>query len=55
MKEDFNGCIVEYLIYIVETFFTFLFLLIANLPWILLAIIFGAGIHFLLQIIEKGF
>jgi len=55
MKEEFNGCLVEYLIYIVETFFLMFFWLIANLPWILLAIIFGAGIYFLLQIVEKGF
>jgi hypothetical protein len=50
MKEA-RGCLLEYLIYIVETFFLVFFWLIANLYWIILAILIGGVFSLIINII----
>jgi hypothetical protein len=56
MKEDAKGCILEYLIYLLESFFyivnVVVWFLLLNSWWIFLAIILGVGISLVCGVID---
>jgi len=55
MSNNLRGCLLEYVVFLLETGILIAVFLLKNLWWIILAILIGAGIEFAIYIIQTDF